>query len=587
MIAFFISAAGRTDAAPGGATTAIVGATVFDSTGAAPYRATVLIQGDRIVAVGTNVKVPSRAKIIDASGEALVPGFYDLHTHWTASGDPGVTPAIANAYVSTGVTTSNDFNSSPEAFAARRKWLASLAIAPHVNLCGRLSTPGGHGADWADTATTKMIVTPQSARDGVDQIVPYKPDCLGEVMVDGWRYGLSPDDTSMNEDALVALVDEAHKYDIPVLTHILRTQKAVEAGHAKVDVIAHALQDLPLTDEQVEAIKKGGDYFAPTLAVYDPDKPGRRAQAGTDAARRARANANWSNAVSNTKKLYDAGVPIAAGTDGGMPGTPHGKSSLREMELLVQAGLSPSAALIAATANSARIMRQLADRGTIEPGKRADIVLIKGAPWTNIADVEKTDRVFIDGKLVFGPGAPPLNAITPMPAIAVAPLVADFERADGRTSLDTLVVTEPDGGIERSIEVIDTVARENSGHALSMMGKMAIKPDAQIAVVLPLTKGSIQPADLRKYKGIKLDLRGDGPYEVELNTLSGTYSATIIGSAKWHTVDVPFADLKKQKGRAEFATTGWTGDDVTEIEIKAVRKGGEKAWLLLDNVGFY
>ena len=294
--------------------------------------------------MGPNVKVPAGAKVIDAKGEALLPGFYDLHTHWTPSGDPGVTPAIANAYVAAGVTTSNDFNSAPEAFASRRRWLASLAVAPHVNLCGRLSTPGGHGADWADTATTKMIVTPQSAREGVDQIVPYKPDCLGEVMTDGWRYGLSPDNTSMNEDALTALVDEAHKYNIPVLTHTLRTEKGVEAGRAKVDVIAHALQDLPLTDQQVDAIRKGGSSFAPTLAVYDPSKPGDRTAPGADEARRARASANWTNANANTKKLYDAGISVALGTDAGMPGTPHGISALHEMELLVHVGLPPSAA---------------------------------------------------------------------------------------------------------------------------------------------------------------------------------------------------------------------------------------------------
>jgi hypothetical protein len=280
-------------------------------------------------------------------------------------------------------------------------------------------------------------------------------------------------------------------------------------------------------------------------------------------------------------------VPIATGTDAGMPATPHGKAALHEMELLVQAGLPPSAALIAATANSARIMRQLPDRGTIEPGKRADLVLIKGTPWTNIADVEKTDRVLIDGRLVFGPGAPPLNPVAPMPAVAVGPLVADFEQADGRSNLDTLIVTEPDGGIERSTEVIDIVSREEGGHALSMMGRMAIKPDPQIAVVLPLTKGGVQPVDLRRYTGIRLELRGEGAYQVAFNTLGGTYAATVTGGAKWQTVELPFADLRKQKGKAEFATAGWTGTDVVEVEIKAARKGGESAWLLLDNVSFY
>ncbi|QJU60608.1 amidohydrolase family protein [Sphingomonas sp. AP4-R1] len=566
---------------------AIVGATVFDGTGASPRPATVLIRGERIVAVGANVKVPSGAKVIDAKGEALLPGFYDLHTHWTAGGDPAVTPAIANAYVSAGVTTSNDFNSAPESFEARRRWIASLAVAPHVNMCGRISTPGGHGADWADAATTRMIVTPAAARQAVDELVAYKADCFGETMVDGWRYGLSPDNTSMNEDALTALVDEAHKYNLPVLTHILRTEKAAEAGRAKVDVIAHALQDLPLTQDQIETIKKGGGFYAPTLAVYDPSKPSRRAAPPGNEAARARGTANWSNALSSTKRLYDAGVPIAAGTDAGMPGTHHGTSALHEMELLVQAGLSPSAALIAATANSARAMRQLEDRGMIEVGKRADLVLIKGVPWDTISDVRKTDRVFVDGKLVFGPGAPPLNPVVPMPPVAVGPLVDDFERPDGRSNLDTLVVTEPDSGLGRSIEMIDTIAREDGGHALTMIGTMAFKPEPQIAVVLPLTKGSVQPADVRKYKGVKLDLRGDGPFEVALNTLGGTYIATVSGGPKWQTAELPFADFKKQTGRAEFPADHWTGTDVMEIEVRAKRKGGEKAWLVLDNIAFY
>ncbi|TPG55028.1 amidohydrolase family protein [Sphingomonas glacialis] len=568
-------------------TTAIVGAVVFDATGAPPHPATVLIEGDRIVAVGPDLKVPAGAKVIDATGEALLPGFYDLHTHWTPSGDPGVTPAIASAYVAAGVTTSNDFNSAPEAFEARRRWLASLAVAPHVNLCGRLSTPGGHGADWADTATTKMIVTPQSARAGVDQILPYKPDCLGEVMTDGWRYGLSPDNTSMNEDALTALVDEAHKSNIPVLTHTLRTEKGAEAGRAKVDVIAHALQDLPLTDQQVATIRAGGSAFAPTLAVYDPSKPGHRTAPGADEARRVRAAANWSNARSNTKKLYDAGVPVVSGTDAGMPGTPHGIAVLRELELLVQAGLPPAGALTAATANSARVMHQLDDRGTIETGKRADLVLIKGTPWKTIGDVEKIDRVLVDGRLVYGPGAPPPNPVQPMPAVAVGPLVDDFERTDGRSNLDTLVVTDPDGGIERSVEVIDIVSREDGGHALSMIGRMAVKPDPQIAIVLPLTKGAIQPADLRRYHGIKVELRGVGSYEVALNTLSGTYAAAVSAGTKWQTIEVPFDSLKKDRGRVEFPTEGWTGSDVLSLEIKAKRKSGETAWLMLDTVRFY
>lgn len=566
---------------------AIVGATVFDATGAAPRVETVLIHDGRIADVGPSLKVPAGYTRIDAAGEALVPGFFDLHTHWTPGGTPATTPAIANADVATGVTTVADFNSAPEAFAARRLWLSKLA-APHVEMCGRLSTPGGHGADWADTATTKWVTTPDGARLGVDQIVPYKADCLGEVMTDGWRYGMSPDDTSMNEDALTALVDEAHKNHIPVLTHTLRIEKGAEAGRAKVDVIDHALQDRDIDDVTIQAIKQGGSYFAPTLAVYDPNKSGHRtATVNTEDPRFAQGIRKWEFALHNTKRLYDAGVPIALGTDSGMPGTPHGISTLHEMELLVQAGLPPSAALIAGTANSAKVMGLLADRGTIEKGKRADLVLIKGKPWENIADVEKTDRVLIDGALVFGPGASTSNPVAPPPSVQINAMIDDFERSSMRSNLDTLVVTEPDGGIDRTTEIVDLIPRDDGGHALMMEAKMAVKPAPQAAIVIPLTTGSIVPADVRKYKGVKIDIRGDGPYQLTLNTLAGPWETNISGEAKWQTVMVPFSQLNHLKGRAEFPADGWTGDNVTEIEIKAHRKGGEKAWFEIDNVGFY
>ena len=114
-------------------TTAIVGAIVFDATGAAPHPATVLIEGDRIVSVGPNVKVPAGAKVIDAKGEALLPGFYDLHTHCTPSGDrrqAGHRQCLCRG----GITASLYFNSASSAFVARCRLPASLAVAPHVSV---------------------------------------------------------------------------------------------------------------------------------------------------------------------------------------------------------------------------------------------------------------------------------------------------------------------------------------------------------------------------------------------------------------------------------------------------------------------
>ncbi|WP_163202353.1 amidohydrolase family protein, partial [Citrobacter koseri] len=85
-------------------------------------------------------------------------------------------------------------------------------------------------------------------------------------------------------------------------------------------------------------------------------------------------------ALHNVKTLHDAGVVVALGTDAGMPDTPHGTSTLRELELLVRAGLTPTEALTAGSAGSAKALGQFGDRGSIEVGKRADLVLVRGRP---------------------------------------------------------------------------------------------------------------------------------------------------------------------------------------------------------------
>src|SRR5690606_38591645 len=187
----------------------IVGATIFDATGAAPFQGDVLVRDGRIAQVAPTIRAPSGATVVDARGKALLPGFFDLHTHWTPGGSPAATPSIAHAYVTAGVTTVNDFHQPPEAFEPRRRWLANL-VSPHVNLTARMSTPGGHGADWADQNTTRWVDTPAGARAGVEAVAAYSPDLI-KAFADGWRYGVSADNTSMDEEVLRALVETARQ----------------------------------------------------------------------------------------------------------------------------------------------------------------------------------------------------------------------------------------------------------------------------------------------------------------------------------------------------------------------------------------
>ncbi|WP_332767018.1 CIA30 family protein [Phenylobacterium sp.] len=569
-----------------GPATVIVGATVFDGTGAAPRVASVVLRDGRIVEVGAKVKTPPGAIVIDAKGKALLPGFFDLHTHWTPGGKPNTAPQIASAYVAAGVTTINDFHQPPEAYEPRRRWLSTLTT-PHVNFTARMSTPGGHGADWGDVATTKWVNTPEAARAEVRALLPYKPDAI-KAFADGWRYGSAPDNTSMDLWTLSALVEEAHKNDIKVLTHTVTVERGKVAARAKVDVIAHSLQDREVDGEVVDLMKANGATYAPTLAVYEPVKPG-QAEPDRSDPRVQQSFRKFGYALHNVKVLHDAGVPIAVGTDAGMPGTPHGAATLREMELLVQAGLTPTQALMAGTANSAKVMGELADRGTIEAGKRADLVLVDGAPWANIADIRKTDRVFIDGQLAFGPGAKVSagNAQSAMPAIKVKALIDDFERPDGRTQLDTLRLDDMDGGHDRTVQVSQIVPRAAGGRALLMTARMATKEAPSAGMILPLSRGSVEPVDARSYSGVRFEVRGDGgAYSLSVNTLSGRWGKTVTVGDQWTTVQVPFAELEPTVGRGGEGGA-WSGADLVGVGFSGGRKAGQKLWLEVDNVTFY
>ena len=424
----------------------ISGATLFDGTGTAPHQADVLVVDGRIAAVGAKLKRPRGAALIDAKGMSLLPGLFDLHTHWTPGGMPNNAPQIAKAYALAGVTTVDDFHSQPEAYAPKRHWLEGV-IAPHVNYIARVGTPGGHGSDWGDENTTKSITTAESARVAIRQLLPYRPDRI-KAFNDGWRYGTSPDNNSITEEALTALTDEAHKNDLKVVTHTVTVARGKEAARAKVDIIVHSLQDREVDAELIALMKANHTAYAPTLAVYEP-RPEKIAKATPAAA--AQTRRKFAIALHNVKALFDAGVPIALGTDAGMPGTPHGWSTHRELALLVEAGLTPAQALMAGTANSARAAGLIADRGTIEAGKRADLVLVQGQPWHDIAAIEAVRDVIIDGRVV-ARGAPLALAADPAgPApVAVQPLIADFERADGRSSLDTLILSDTNGGPDRS-----------------------------------------------------------------------------------------------------------------------------------------
>jgi len=203
-------------------------AMVFDGTGRAPYAASVLVQGGRIAAIGADLKAPTHTRQVDAKGQALLPGLFDLHTHWTPNAQPSTLPQIANRYLAAGVTTVSDFHQPPEAYAPRRAWLHSIA-APDVKFAARMSTPLGHGADWGDENTTRWVNSPAAATAAVKQVAAYKPDFI-KAFTDGWRYSNAADNSSMDEETLAALVAEAHRQQLRVFTHTVMVKRGKTAA---------------------------------------------------------------------------------------------------------------------------------------------------------------------------------------------------------------------------------------------------------------------------------------------------------------------------------------------------------------------
>ena len=397
---------------PGGVK-AFTGARVIDGTDRAPIdNATIVVRGGKIVAVGpgASVTVPAGAERIALTGKHVIPGLVNAHGHVgnTVGMEQGKYSADnvlrdLRTYAAYGVTTVYSLGDDQEAgFKARDTQSVPTLDRSRLYVAGPVLAPK----------------TPDEARRQVGEVAAMKADIV-KIRVDD-NLGSTP---KMAPEIYKAVIDEAHKKNMRVAVHLFYLEDAKAVLDAGADFIAHSVRDVEVDDAIIGMLKRRDICYCPTLMrevstfVYestpswfsDPlflkhadaktleqlKEPARQAaMKNSRSAQRYKAGLEVANR--NLKKLSDAGIKIAMGTDTGPPARFQGYFELMELEMMAKAGLTPKQVLASATRDAARCQK-LNDVGTLEANKWADFVVLDADPLANISNTRKISAVYIAG----------------------------------------------------------------------------------------------------------------------------------------------------------------------------------------------
>src|SRR5262245_19363462 len=380
--------------APAGGVTAFEGARLIVGDGSTIDSGTLVVDGARIAAAGKagDVQVPSGATRVNLAGKTVMPMVVDTHVHLRPTSDGIVRDLRRRAYFGVSAALSMgmdkyevlDIRAQPIAGAARFFSAGRGITMPEP---GRLTAP-----HW--------ITTEEEGRKAIRELAEQKVDIV-KIWVDtrdGKYKKLTP-------EIYGAIIDEAHKNGLRVTAHIFEMEDAKGLMRAGIDAFAHGVRDRDIDDEVVvmfkarptlvltpnlpeRGVKADMSWLKPHLPAAEFDK---LEAANTD---KPREQAFYGIQARNLAKLNAAGVRITMGTDGNRPWGPH-----EEMEDMVVAGMTPMQVLVAATRNSAELLR-LADTGTLQGGKSADFIVLDANPVDDIKNTRRISAVYLRGATV-------------------------------------------------------------------------------------------------------------------------------------------------------------------------------------------
>jgi imidazolonepropionase-like amidohydrolase len=388
--------------------TAIVGGRLIDGTGRpAIENAAVVLKEGKIIATGpaASTPIPEGAQVVDAHGKSVLPGLWEMHAHFEQV-------EWGPIYLATGVTTARDVGNEREFIVAARDAIAAdRGVGPRLVMAGIVDGSGRFALGVI------RVDTPEQAREqvqkykaaGFQQIKIYssvKPDILKVICAEAHRLGMTVTGhipfgmnaiqgiedgmdqinhveylTSVMVDSKSQTIDPDAPNAKKVIKLLLEHHIVVDPTLALMEIVTHPL------DHPISAFEPGILRVAPELreGLETTGMPPQKAE---------QAAATFRIMMATVRLLHQSGVPIVAGTDQSVPGF----SLDREIELYVQAGFTPMEAIQAATVVPARAMGMEKDSGTIEAGKRADVILVDGNPLENISDIRKVSVVFAAGK---------------------------------------------------------------------------------------------------------------------------------------------------------------------------------------------
>ena len=353
----------------------IIGGVLIDGTGSLPAESVaVVILNGKITEIGpkTNIKIPANSEAIDVSGSTILPGFIDAHVHRSYN------PHRLHVWAESGVTTVRDLAAYPP--YSSYKMRDNLNKDPgnaRLVAAGPQMTAGFVPRTYPSSV---FVYTVEQARSEAERILKEGADLLKIMLESNWGNRV------MSEEIARAIVETAHRQGKKVSAHISLSRDIVTAVNIGVDDLAHmALDKVP--NELIRKLVDEGIYWIPTLEMWKG-----LVLKGT---------VPGTYLFDNLNRFVKAGGKVALGTDyGGGPFPFELGMPMKEIQLMHEAGMSPSDIIISATKNAAKVCGLGDELGTLERGKIADILVIDGNPLKDLANLTKVRLVIKEGVII-------------------------------------------------------------------------------------------------------------------------------------------------------------------------------------------